>query len=86
MTFAIYLLNIANGTFDCLDLVPNLKMRTDPLGFRPRPLLHAPFATTNYRHNSSFVRSSIDYKNTASHLNIDLFCTNPYALRRQPAN
>lgn len=76
-----YLANIVNGSIDCPDLLLNVSLRTNQLSFRERPLLVVPFASTNYRRNSFFLRSANIFNKYATDLHIDLFCTSSKAIR-----
>uniref|UniRef100_A0A2H1VAL0 SFRICE_006870 n=1 Tax=Spodoptera frugiperda TaxID=7108 RepID=A0A2H1VAL0_SPOFR len=77
-----FLLNIANGTVDCSDLLANLALKTNLLGFRQRPLLYTPFTTTKYRRNAFLSRAARSFNVIPHNLNIDLFCTSAATARR----
>lgn len=77
-----FLLNIANGTIDCAELVANIELRTNQLGLRQRPLLNVPFSCTNYRRNAFFARSTASFNKLPLELNIDLYCTSASTTRR----
>lgn len=77
-----FLLNIANGTIDCAELVAKLELRTNQLGLRQRPLLNVPFSCTNYRRNAFFARSTASFNKLPLELNIDLYCTSASTTRR----
>lgn len=79
------LINIANGAVDCPELLGKVQLRTNHIGFRQRPLLHVPFASTKYRRNAFFSRSARSFNSLPRDLDIDLFCTKSNVVRRRLA-
>lgn len=77
-----FLINIANGSVDCPELLNKIFLRTNQNSLRKRPLLQAPFASTKYRGNAFCIRSATAYNKLPSHLDIDLFCTSAQKVRK----
>lgn len=76
-----FLVNIANGSIDCPDLLSKILIRTNQNNLRKRPLLQAPTASTNYRRNAFCIRAVKAFNNLPSHLEIDLFNTSARKIR-----
>ncbi|CAK1580774.1 unnamed protein product [Parnassius mnemosyne] len=70
-----FLVNIVNGSIDSSELLTHIMIRTDLMRFRQRPLLYIPLASTNYRRNSFFLRSAMEFNRLSSVVDIDLFST-----------
>lgn len=79
-----FLSKIVNGSVDCPDLLSSIKLRTDLLNFRRRPLLNIPIVRTNYRQNSYLVRCLKAFNKLDP--DIDLFCTSATSIRRTIAS
>ncbi|KAL0881825.1 hypothetical protein ABMA27_001603 [Loxostege sticticalis] len=78
-----YLLNVANGSVDCPDLLAQLQLRTNVAALREPDTLHVPFARTNYRQNSFMIRASKSFNNLLkTNKDIDLFNTAASKLKR----
>ncbi|KAF9797086.1 hypothetical protein SFRURICE_011842 [Spodoptera frugiperda] len=80
-----FLINIATGAVDCPELLEKVQLRTNHIGFRRRPLLHVPSASTKYRRNAFFLRSARSFNSLPRDLDIDLFCTKSNVVRRRLA-
>lgn len=75
-----------NNSIDCPELVSKFNLRTNRIGFRQRPLLQVPFATTNYRRNAYCIRAALGFNKLPRNLNFDLFCTSADTVRKHLTN
>lgn len=76
-----FLVNVANGSIDCPELLSKILLRTNQNSLRQRPVLHAQFAATNYRRNAFCIRSVKAFNSLPPNLEVDLFCTNARKIR-----
>ena len=70
-----YLLNIANGSVDCSELLGKLMLTTPMKNVRKPNLLHVPVTKSNYRGNSYMLRAGKLFNSVCGVHDIDLFCT-----------
>lgn len=77
-----FLVNVANGSIDCPELLSKICLRTNQNNLRKRPLLQVPYSGTNYRRNAFCLRSARAFNSLSSNLEIDLFCTSAQKIRK----
>lgn len=77
-----FLSKLANGGIDCPELLSRIGLRTNLLALRHRPLLHIPFAHTNYRQNTFMIRGCRTYNRYSTEYDFDLFETSTATIRR----
>lgn len=75
-----YLAQIATGVIDSPELLSKISLNTNMLRFRSRPILHVPFANTNYRQNTFLIRSCNSFSKLP--IDIDLFFTSIASIKK----
>lgn len=76
-----YLLNIANASIDCPELLGYVGLRVPCASLRRHCMLQVPGVNTNYRQNSYLLRASRCFNEIARQQDIDLFNTSARQLK-----
>lgn len=78
-----YLMNIANGTVDCPELLEQVGLRTYTVALRNPNTLYVPLVKTNYRQNAFIYRASCSFNSVVNgNSEVDIFNTSTSKLRR----
>lgn len=80
-----YLLNIANGSVDCPELLERIGLRV-PSSLRRPCSIFIPGTRTNYSQNRYLLRASRFLNETTDKLDVDLFNTTSHHLKRLMAD